>query len=104
MVYRSRNECPVPVCSEVVVKRSMVKGPKKESSPQRPSRLFLLRVWTERKHTPHGPEDLVGKVQDPVSGQILYFDGGMELVRILHRAISQKEVDRPRKHPDGNHI
>ncbi len=56
---------------------------------RRPSQLFLLRVWIPGKNASHGSEDsdLAGKVQDPVSGQVQYFSGGMELARILLRWI-----------------
>ncbi len=60
-----------------------------KARPHGPSRLFLLRVRTERTNESDGPEDLAGKVQDPVSGQVQYFRGGMELIRILHRTLSE---------------
>ncbi len=64
---------------------------------RRPSQLFLLRVWIPRKNACHGSEDLdlAGKVQDPVSGQIEYFNGGMELLRILRRMIYQEKTAGP---------
>jgi hypothetical protein len=45
---------------------------------------------------------LHGKVQDPVSGHVQYFSGGMELVRILCRVISQMENDGPEEMTHGN--
>jgi hypothetical protein len=77
------------------VKKSITDRQRKELGPHRPSQLFLLRVWIERKHDSHTPEDLAGKVQDPVSGQVQYFNGGMELVRILYRTIYQEETACP---------
>jgi hypothetical protein len=83
------------------VKKSITDRQREELGPHRPSQLFLLRVCIERKHASQASEDLAGKVQDPVSGQVQYFSGGMELVRILLRWIT-KGVGRPDKHPDGS--
>ncbi len=82
------------------MKTSINDGEQKELGPLRPSQLFLLRVWIEPKQASPTPEELAGKVQDPVSGRVEYFSGGMELVRILLRLIA-KEVDRPHKHTDA---
>ncbi len=61
---------------------------------QQTSQLFLLRVWMPRKNECDGLEDLAGKLQDPVSGQVQYFSGELELVRIL-RTIYREEIIGP---------
>lgn len=75
-------------------------GERKAYVPHRPSQLFLLRVWIEGNNENNVPEDVAGKVQDPVSGAVHYFSGGLELVRILHRTISQKEASGPAQTAD----
>ena len=74
-----------------VMKKSNTDCQRIEYGPHRPSQLFLLRVWIERKDDRHTPDDLAGKVQDPVSGQVQYFNRGMELLRILHCTIYREE-------------
>ena len=66
------------------------------------SHLVLLRIWKEESHESQGPDDLHGKLQDPVSGHVQYFDGGSELVRILRRMLSQREADGPEEALDGS--
>ncbi len=83
------------------MKKSIADSPQEEPGPHQPSQLFLLRVRIARANENQGPEDLAGKVQDPVSGQVQYFRGGMELVRILHRTISQKEASSPAETPES---
>lgn len=39
-----------------------------------------------------GREDLAGKVQDTVTGQVQYFSGELELVQVL-RCMIKKEAD-----------
>ncbi len=83
------------VSEVVVMKKSTTDHQRDKYGPYRPSQLFLLRVWMEGKKESNGPERLSGKVQDPVSGQVQYFRGGMELVRILHRTICEQEARGP---------
>jgi hypothetical protein len=94
----------MPACSEgAVVKESITDLEQNENGTHRPSQLFLVRVWIERINKSDKPEDLAGKVQDPVSGQVQYFSGGMQLVRILFR-LMRKEVHRPGEHPEDGHL
>ncbi len=69
---------------------------------QQTSQLFLLRVWMPRKNECDGLEDLAGKLQDPVSGAVHYFSGGLELVQILHRTIYQEETPGPAGKADSH--
>ncbi len=66
-----------------------------EYDPHQSSQLFLLRLWVKRSAESHGLEDLAGKLQDPVSGQVQYFSGELELVRILHGTIYREETTGP---------
>ncbi len=86
----------MPACSEEVsVQRPTTDHQQINYDPHRSSQLFLLRLWTERSDESHRPEDLAGKLQDPVSGQVQYFSGELELVRILHRTIRREETAGP---------
>ena len=49
----------------------------------------------DRKRASGGLEDLQGKVQDPISGQVQYFSGGMDLLQILCRMVLWKESSDP---------
>ncbi len=84
------------------MKESMTDRQREKHGPQRPSQLFLLRVWIPGKNACRGSEDLAGKLQDPVSGAVLYFSGGLELVRILHRTIRQEETTGPAEQADSS--
>lgn len=53
----------------------------------RSSQLFLLRVWIDRKKMSPESDGLAGKVQNPVTGQVQYFRGGVELIRLLRRLV-----------------
>lgn len=95
----------MPACTEGAgVKEPITQRERNEKDPQRPSQLFLLRVWIDRKRDSQASEDLAGNVQDPVSGQVQYFSGGMELVRVLRHLISRKEVNRPGKHREDGQL
>lgn len=77
--------------------KELEKGHPRGRTPHGPSLLILLRVWIVRNNTTQGAEDLNGKLQDPVSGQIQSFSGGIELVRVLRRMILMKEAASPGK-------
>ncbi len=83
------------------MKESITDCRREEHGPQQASQLFLLRVWVPGKNVCHGSEDLAGKLQDPVSGHIQYFRGGLELVRILLRTIYREEISSPAEKTDS---
>lgn len=90
--YRAYTVSGLACRKGAVVKKSITDRQREELGPHRPSRLFLLRVWIEKKNDGHGREDLAGKLQDPLSSEVQYFNGAMELVRILRRTIYWKET------------
>lgn len=93
----------MPAGIEVItVKESIAAHSPKRYGPHQLSHLVLLRIWKEQKDVSHGPDELHGKIQDPVSGDVQYFDGAKELVRILRRMISQREADGPEEATDGS--
>ena len=83
------------------MKKSTTDHRREKSDVQRPSHLFLLRFWKEAKNDSPGSEDLAGRVQDPVSGQVQYFSGGVELMQILHRTLAQEDGGRADKAESG---
>ncbi len=78
-------------CSEVAMtKESATRNSQKDLPGS--SQLLLLRVWVNRKKASQEPDDLAGRVQDPVTGQVRYFRGGMDLVRLLRRLILREDT------------
>lgn len=82
------------------MKKSVADHQREDPGPHLSSQLLLLRVWIERSYDRHTPEELAGKLQDPISGQVQYFRRAMELVQILHRMLSQKEERGPAQEAD----
>ena len=78
-----------------MAKESTTDAQRNRPGPARSTQLVLLRVWMDRKRASGGLEDLQGKVQDPISGQVQYFSGGMDLLQILCRMVLWKESSDP---------
>ncbi len=74
-----------------MAKESTTNDPRNGQDLPGSSQLFLLRVWINRKKAGQESNDLAGKVQDPVTGQVRYFKCGTELVGLLHRLILREE-------------
>ncbi len=77
------------------MKKSITGRQQPEQDPHRAAHLFVLRVWIARDEDRRTRQDLAGKVQDPLSGQVRYFRRATQLVRILHRTIAEKEDGGP---------